>query len=208
MFEDREDAANKLCPKLKKFSKRKDTVVVGLTRGGIVTAKVIADFLKLKLKALIIKKIPASDNEELAIGAMISSKDIYWNIKLLKDLNIKTSDKLELIDKKEVEIKQQEKELKIKRIKDEYRNKNVILVDDGVATGASVIAAALYLKKNKAKKIILATPVIAFDTLTELKKYFDSQFYLIKAKYFYAVGEFYKNFEQISNEKVGKILNI
>lgn len=208
MFEDRVDAANKLCPKLKKFSDRKDTIVVGLTRGGIVTAKVIADFLNLKLKALVIKKIPASDDEELAIGAMISSKDIYWNKKLLKNLNIKIGDKLELIAKKEKEIKQQEKELKIKRRKDEFKNKNVILVDDGVATGASVIAAALYLKKNKAKKIILATPVIAFDTLLKIKKYFDLQFYLIKAKRFYAVGEFYNNFEQISNEKVARILNI
>ena len=207
MFEDRVDAANKLCPKLKAFSGNKDVIVVGLTRGGVVTAKAISDCLKLKLKALVVKKIPAPSNEELAIGAMASSKDLYWNKGLLKELNIGSGDKAKLVLQKQNEIKILEKELGIKKQNKDFRGKTIILVDDGVATGASVIAAQKYLKKNKAKKIILATPVIALDTLVNIKRYFDRIFYLIKRRDFYAVGEFYNNFEQISNEEVAKILS-
>jgi len=207
MFEDRVDAANKLCPKLKAFSGNKDVIVVGLTRGGVVTAKAISDCLKLKLKALVVKKIPAPSNEELAIGAMASSKDLYWNKGLLKELNIGPGDKAKLVLQKQNEIKILEKELGIKKQNKDFRGKTIILVDDGVATGASVIAAQKYLKKNKAKKIILATPVIALDTLINIKRYFDRIFYLIKRRDFYAVGEFYNNFEQISNEEVAKILS-
>ena len=207
MFEDRVDAANKLCPKLKAFSGNKDVIVVGLTRGGVVTAKAISDCLKLKLKALVVKKIPAPSNEELAIGAMASSKDLYWNKGLLKELNIGPGDKAKLVLQKQNEIKILEKELGIKKQNKDFRGKTIILVDDGVATGASVIAAQKYLKKNKAKKIILATPVIALDTLINIKRYFDRIFYLIKRRDFYAVGEFYNNFEQISNKEVAKILS-
>ena len=207
MFEDRVDAANKLCPKLKAFSGNKDVIVVGLTRGGVVTAKAISDCLKLGLKALVVKKIPAPSNEELAIGAMASSKDLYWNKGLLKELNIGSGDKAKLVLQKQNEIKILEKELGIKKQNKDFRGKTIILVDDGVATGASVIAAQKYLKKNKAKKIILATPVIALDTLINIKRYFDRIFYLIKRRDFYAVGEFYNNFEQISNEEVAKILS-
>lgn len=206
MFEDRVDAANKLCPKLKAFSGNKDVIVVGLTRGGVVTAKAVSDCLRLKLKALVVKKIPAPSNEELAIGAMASSKALYWNKPLLKDLNIGPGDKAKLVLQKQNEIKILEKELGIKKQNSDFRGKIVILVDDGVATGASVIAAQKYLRKNKAKKIILATPVIALDTLINIKRYFDRIIYLIKRRDFYAVGEFYNNFEQISNEEVARIL--
>lgn len=207
MFEDREDAGLRLCPKLKKFLNKKDCIIVGLTRGGVVTAKTISSFFGLPLRALVVKKIGAPQNPELAIGATVSLKDVYWDLDLLKRFNISNKEKRILITQKLKEVKALKKVLKIKKVEFELKNKTVILVDDGVATGASVIAAAKYLKRVKVKNIILATPVIAADTLVNIKKYFDIVVYLQKRTDFYAVGQFYYNFEEISDEKVARILN-
>jgi len=208
MFEDRVDAARKLCVKLKKCKGSKNTIVVGLTRGGVVVAKVISDSLRLKLKALVVKKIGAPGNSELAIGALVSAKDVYWNEDFVKELKVTDWEKEYLVAQKEREIRQLEKELKIKTKPFEYKNKNVIIVDDGVATGATVVAAAKYLKRNKAEKIILATPVISSDILRDISKYFDTVIFLKSVADFYAVGEFYRSFEQVSNEEVARILTI
>jgi len=206
MFEDRVDAARRLCLKLKKFKDSKNTIVVGLTRGGVVTAKVISDVLGLELKALVVKKIGAPGNPELAIGALASTKDVYWYEGLLKELKIADWEKQYLVLQKAKEIRQLGKELKLKITPFEYKDKNVIIVDDGVATGATVVAAAKYLKRNKAVKITLATPVISSDVLRDISKYFDRLIFLQSVADFYAVGEFYRSFKQISNEEVAKLL--
>jgi len=206
MFKDRADAAIRLCSKLKKFKDSKNTIVVGLTRGGVVVAKVISDSLRLNLEVLVIKKIGAPGNSELAIGALASAEDVYWNEDLVKELKITDWEKEYLVSQKEKEVREFEKELKIKTKPFEYKDKNAIIVDDGVATGATVIAAAKYLKRNKAEKIILATPVISSDVLRDISKYFDTVIFLKAATDFYAVGEFYKSFEQVSNEEVARIL--
>jgi putative phosphoribosyl transferase len=206
MFEDRADAARKLCQKLKKYKDTKDTIVVGLTRGGVVTAKVISDFLGLKLKALVVKKIGAPGNSEFAIGALVSAKDVYWNEDTVKELKVKNWEKEDLVSQKEKEVRELERQLKIKTTPFEYKDKNAIVVDDGVATGATVIAAAKYLKRNKAREIILATPVISFDILGNIKNYFDVAISLKLVPDFYAVGQFYRSFDQVSNKEVAQIL--
>ena len=208
MFEDREDAGLRLCPKLKKFLNKKDCIVIGLTRGGVVTAKEISSFLKLPLRVLVVKKIGAPGNPELAIGAIVSSKDTYWDLKLLRSFKVSEIEKKVLVFRKLKEVSALQKILKIKNQEKEFKNKTVILVDDGVATGASVIAAAKYLKRVKAKNIILAAPVIAADTLVNINRYFDTVIYLEKRKDFYAVGQFYYNFDEISDEKVARILGV
>ncbi len=206
MFEDREDAGLKLCPKLKKFFSKKDCIIIGLTRGGVITAKEISSSLNLPLKAIVVKKIGAPGNNELAIGAIISLKDIYWDLKTVKSSNLSVKEKHILALEKLKEVRKLQKILKIKKRGNEFENKTVILVDDGVATGATVVAAAKYLRGVNVGKIVLATPVIAADTLNNIKKYFDKVIYLEKRDDFYAVGQFYLNFEEISDEEVASIL--
>lgn len=208
MFEDRENAGLKLCPKLKKFSNKKDCIVVGLTRGGVITAEKVSTFLHLPLKAIVVKKIGLPQNSELAIGAIISLKDIYWDLKLIKKFDISENEKHLLALKKQQEVRSLENILRISHKKDIFKDKTVILIDDGVATGATVIVAARYLKKQKPRTLILTVPVIASDTVSNIKKYFDKVIYLEKRKDFYAVGQFYLNFEEISDEKIARILNI
>ncbi|OGH10702.1 MAG: hypothetical protein A3B38_04440 [Candidatus Levybacteria bacterium RIFCSPLOWO2_01_FULL_36_13] len=203
MFKGRVDAAQKLLPKLKKFENT-NTCVVGLLRGGIITAKVLSEFLLLPLQPLIVKKIGAPTNPEFAIGAMVDEKNIYKNVDIYNLLNISKKTEQKLIKEKMQEINILKKQLKIKRFK---TYQNIIIADDGVATGATVIAAWKFLKRRKVKNIFLATPVISSDTLRNIKVYFDTVYFLKKPKDFYAVSEFYQNFQQVTNEEVSSILH-
>lgn len=206
MFEDRVDAGNKLVTKLEKYKNKSNVFVVGITRGGLRVAKTISQKLNLRILPLIIKKISLAPNEELAIGAIVSPKDIYWNEDLCKKFNIDLASKQKLALEKFEEIKLLKQNLNMKFDFLILKGKTVLLVDDGVATGASVIAASNFLRRIGVEKIILATPVISFDIYKDIKKYFDRFIYLITSKDFYSVGQFYNNFPQISDEETAKII--
>ncbi len=204
MFLDREEAGEKLCFKLEKYVRDRNCIVIALARGGVVLGKVIADYFKLPLDVLVIKKVGAPRNSELAIGAVGPKNTVYWNNDLCQVLGIGKTEKLELKKAKESARKEQESLLPIKNIG--LSGKSVILVDDGIATGATAIAAGKFLKKEKAKETILAVPVMPNDALVDIKRYFDIVCVLKKVNFFYAVGQYYKNFPQIENEEVARIL--
>lgn len=204
MFLDREEAGEKLCFKLKKYTGSKKCVVIALARGGVILGKVIAGYFNFPLDALVVKKIGAPQDSELAIGAVGPKNTVYWNNDLCKALKIGKTEKNELKKAKEKARKEQEGFLSIRNMG--LSGKSIILVDDGIATGATAIAASKFLKKEKTKEIILAVPVISADTLVNIRRYFDTVCFLKRVKLFYAVGQFYKSFPQIENEEVRKIL--
>lgn len=206
MFEDREDAAKQLAIKIKKVLKDNSFVAVALVRGGVVLGKVIADYFQIPLYPLVIRKVGAPNNPELAIGAIGPKNTVYWDKKSLRYFNIDDNYKSEIIREKTKEIENLERILKSSLRKNNLSDKIAIVVDDGVATGASVMCAAKFLKSEKSKEIILATPIIAKDILSHINKYFDRVIYLKTVKDFGAVGEFYKYFPQISNEEVLKVI--
>lgn len=205
MFEDRQQAGLLLARKLEKFADNPKVLVLGMARGGVATAKVISTFLNVSLDALVVKKIGAPENEELAIGAVAPKNTVYWNEELVENLRITKEEKENLRILKGAERNLQEKLLRGDKPL-AISGKTVILVDDGVATGASVLSALEFLKKQKAKEVILAIPIIAKDVLRDIKKYFDMVITLKIEREFYAVGQFYKNFPQIENEEVVKLL--
>ncbi len=205
MFENREEAAVKLCLKLKSVVKDKNIVVIALVRGGVVLGKVIADYFKAPLDILVIKKIGAPQNSELAVGATGPGNTIYWNNDLCKALGLSEKEKIELKKEKDRQKREQEKLLEGKHI--DIKGKSVILVDDGIATGATAIAASEFFKKNGVKEVILAVPVISKDTLVDIKRYFDTICILKSVNNFYAVGQFFRNFPQVENEQVKRLLN-
>ncbi len=204
MFQDREDAAVRLSKKLKNVV-NKNTVVIALTRGGVILGKVIGDYFSIAWGAIVVKKITAPFNSELAIGAVAPNNIVYWNEKLCKELGITKEEKLRLRERKEVERISQE--IIFKKPGIPFKGKDVILVDDGVATGATVKAASRYLKKKKAKKILLAVPVVSKGIIRDIKTYFDTIISLSEPKDFYAVGEFYKYFPQVTNREVINLLD-
>lgn len=206
MFINRQQAGELLAEKLKEY-RNKDVVVLGIPRGGVVVAKVVADALEVPLDVVIVKKIGAPNNPELAIGAVGPGGVVYWDNKLYRRLGIDKKNRNYELGIMNKEREEREELLRGKRKMVTIKNKTVLLVDDGVATGATVMAAAKYVKKVGAKEIILAIPVIAKDTLLSIKRYFDEVVFLESPEEFYAVGQFYQDFPQVSDEEVVFLLS-
>lgn len=199
MFKNREQAGILLALKLREIIKGEDFVVVALLRGGIVLGKKISDYCKIPLKPLAVRKISAPLNPELAIGAVAFDGTYYFDEDLIKYLDADRKYIKDLLTsrRKEAETLQ-------KRFKDliSLKNKRVFIVDDGVATGTTAICASIYAKKQKAREIIMATPVIAKDTLRVIKTYFDRAVSLKIVNNLTSVSQFYKNFPQITDEEM------
>ncbi len=206
VFKDRGQAAEKLYQLLKKYSKstKNKLVVVSLLRGGVILGDVLSKKLKAKHLGLIVTKIPAPFNPELAIGALCF--DItYLQREIVNQLRL---------SKKEISIQVVSSEQKFidycqrfgikERDYGVIKDKTVILVDDGIATGASSKAAALFCKSKKATEVILAVPVAPSDFKTEG---FDRVFILHKDPGFHAVSQYYDFFPQVEDSQVRKLLN-
>ena len=205
LFKDRKDAGDQLAVKLTKFFKLKDTVILALPRGGVVVAKEISKALNLPLDIIVPRKIGAPYNNELAIGAICEGV-IFVNTELVSLLQIDES-----YIKNTVEIEKKEsirRKLTYRKGKKELHleNKNVIIVDDGIATGATVIASIKYLKTKKTNRIILAVPVAPADIIPELESICDEVICLYAPSSFMAIGQFYENFPQTSDEEVISLL--
>jgi len=204
MFKDREEAGQKLALKLKKIVKDNSFVVVALLRGGIVLGKKIEEVFKIPLHHLVVKKIGAPSNSELAIGAVAFDKTSYFDKNLIKHLGVD-----ENYIKSSQEAKWKEAETLQKQFKNNIslQNKKVVIVDDGIATGTTAICASIYAKNQKAKKVILATPLIAKDTLRHIKIHFDKVISLEIVSSLTSVSQFYKYFPQVTDEEAIEILN-
>lgn len=207
MFYDRADAGEKLAKALQKYKDQPDTIVLGMPRGGVVTAKKVAEDLNLALDILITRKISAPGNNEYAIGAVASSGDPILNEEVIGTMGI-TPDYLdsEIIKQRE-EIKRRLVLYRKGRPAPNVKGKTVILVDDGIATGYSILAAVELLKTQKINKIIVAIPVAPAESIEILKNKVDDLICLDTPDQFFAVGQFYDQFDQISDEEVMEILN-
>lgn len=205
MFKNREQAASLLVEKLKKFKDR-DVLVMVIPRGAVIMGKIIAKELSAPLDILVVKKIGAPYNPELAIGAVGPQDTVYWDSKLCRALRVDSRTKNRELRTKNQERRERERLLRGNKRYPSLIEKVVIVVDDGVATGATSIVAVKFLRKSKAKKIVLATPVIARDTLSKVKRYFDELIYLESSNDFRAVGQFYEEFPQVSDDEVREML--
>ena len=212
MFKNRQEAGEKLALKLKKIINDKDFVVVALLRGGIVLGKIISDYFKIPLLPLSVKKIGAPLNPELAIGAVTFDKTHYFDNDLIRHLMVDEDYIKSSLENKSKEAQTLQNKfptsLKLRGAsKNLVKDKRVIIVDDGIATGATAICAAIYAKKEKTKEIILATPVISKDTLKNIKIYFDRVISLRIVDNLTSVSQFYESFPQIEDSEVIKILS-
>ena len=204
LFEDRLEAGKLLAEKLKKY-KNKEAIVLAIPRGGLEVGFQISKKLNIPLDIVITKKIGAPQNEELAIGA-VGSKSIHLNEDVILSLGI--SD--EYIEKETQKLKKQIEERYKKYREDkpfsDLKNKIVIITDDGIATGATIIAAAKDVREQKPKKIVIASPVCSPEILPQIEKVADEVFVLSTDLYMGAVGACYKYFPQVSDEEVMRFL--
>ncbi|MEM3159904.1 MAG: phosphoribosyltransferase family protein [Nitrososphaera sp.] len=209
-FKDRRDAAAVLAAKLKEiygreFSKEKP-LILAIPRGGVVTGDEIAARLGADLDVVVSKKIGAPDNPELAIGAVMHDGSFFPNTDIIAALGVG-----EDYIKQQISEKMKEIERRLGRFRGsrEYNlaGRTVILVDDGIATGATVFAAINWLKEQKLKKLIVAMPVGPADTVQRLKQLVSDVVVLSAPVVFMAVGAFYEDFEQVSDDEVVEIMS-
>ena len=204
MFSDRIDAGKQLGKKLE-FLKGQDPLILAIPRGGVVVADAIATVLDCKLDIIVSRKIGAPHNPELAIGAVLHDGSYFPNSEVVKMLQVPQS---YINLEKNIQMKEIERRLINYRGSMQYdlENKIIVIVDDGIATGATILVAALWVKKQKPKKVIIAIPVGSKDSIQKLKEISDEVIVLYAPDFFNAVGEFYKDFEQVEDETVLEIM--
>lgn len=205
-FKDRRDGGKKLAGKLMKYKDQKDVVVLGLPRGGVVTAAEVAKVLNVPLDIVVPRKIGHPDNPEFAIGALAEEGIPVMNESYLESYGVPQ----EYIDRTvEVEKKEAERRLKLYRGKRpplDLKNKIAVLVDDGIATGATMRAAIVSARHKGAKKIVVAVPVTARDSKNRIARESDEFVAVHEPLFFGAVGAFYEEFGQTEDQEVIEIM--
>jgi putative phosphoribosyl transferase len=206
MFNDRRDAGAQLASRLEEYKGQAGVLVLALPRGGVATGFEIAHYLKAPLDIVIVRKIGFPGQPELAIGAVSETGTVVLNESIISTYGVSK-------DYIEREISQQKKE--ISRRAELYRKgkrlpslegKTIILVDDGVATGATMKAAITTLKQERLKKLIVALPVAPAGTADEINHMADT-FICIETPFdFMAVGAYYDDFTQVSDDEVIDLL--
>lgn len=205
MFKSRQEAAQLLAQKLQKY-KGKKAIILAIPRGGVVTGAVLAEKLSLPLDVLVTRKIGAPGHEELAVGAVGPGKIKIVDWPLAQRVGA-SSDYLKLAA--EEQYKELTRRLALYRGKKtlpKLKNKTVILTDDGIATGSTVEVAIAWIKTQKPKKLVLAIPVAPPDTTAKLQEEVDELVVLDTPSSFFAVGQFYREFPQVSDKEVIRLL--
>lgn len=206
MFIDRQDAGKKLAPHLAKYKSKPNVLVIGLPRGGVVLAYEVALFLKQPLDVICPRKVGAPYNPELALGAITETGEGYFNEDLITNIGVSPK-YLEAECAKEKAVAQRRLSLFRKNLPPlNFADKTVIIVDDGLATGATMKAAIQSIKGQKADYIVVAVPVAPPDTAAEIKAMCDEFICLDTPWGFQAVGQFYQIFGQTEDEEVVRLL--
>lgn len=206
MYKNRQDAGEILIKEIKKLSMQ-NPLVLAIPRGGVIVAKEIAEKLKTPLDLVISRKIGLPTNPELAIGAVTQDGTILLNQLLIERFNISNQ---EVLDDAELIFKEIKRRLETYRGSSEIpqiEGRSIILVDDGIATGFTVQAAITFIKNYKPREIILAVPVAARETIERFKNELDKVICPLAPEDFYAVGQFFQDFDQVSDEEVINIMD-
>jgi len=204
-FSDRVEAGKRLASALRDFA-GKNGIVLAIPRGGVVVGYEIAKALSLPLDVIIPRKIGAPDNPELAIGAMTEDGTIILDDNLITYIGVQRDYIKAESERQKHEI---ERRLKLYRQNEPYpslKGLDVVIVDDGIATGSTMKAALASVKNRGASTVTVAVPVGPPSTIKELKKQADRVVCLYTPEYFQAIGQFYTDFNQTTDEEVIQLL--
>ena len=206
-FRDRREAGRILAGRLKKYAGLRDAIVAAIPRGGVVVGAEIAALLRLPLTVFLVRKLGAPGQEELALGAITTGGLKLLNRDTVDTLGI-PSQVIDSIAAREMqELKRREQLYARGRPQAGFKNKTVILVDDGIATGAGVRVAIQSLREQGASSVVLAVPVGPSNTMMELRQVADEVSCLAEPETFSAVGQWYEDFRQVGDAEAFQLLD-
>ena len=205
-FSNRTEAGRLLAEKLVKYAGRADVIVLGLPRGGVPVAYEVAKRLGVRLDVFIVRKLGVPGFEELAVGAIASGGVRVLNQDVMRALPNAEATIESITASETAELERREQSYRAGRPAPELRDRIVILVDDGLATGATMRAAVKALRHRGAAKIVVAVPVGPPDTCREFEEEADETICASVPEFFQAVGQYYEDFSQTSDDEVRELL--
>ncbi len=206
-FADREDAGRALAVRLVEYADRDDVLVFGLPRGGVPVAAQVAAALHAPLDVLLVRKLGVPGHEEFAMGAIASGGIVDIDENIVRSLGVTRTQVGHVLERETAELDRRERVYRRGREMPPVRGKTVIVVDDGLATGATMRAAVSALRKLDPARIVAATPVASNEACDELRRHADECVCVSTPEPFYAVGVWYRDFTPTTDEEVTTWLN-
>src|SRR3989338_9048782 len=204
-FKDRRDGGRQLGKKLLAY-KKDSPVILALPRGGVEVGHEVAKQLKANLEVLVVRKLGSPNNPEFAIGAIAENNTVFLDEDTIKALGISSKTLKMLIGAENEELNRRVKIYRKGKEIIPLKNKVVIIVDDGLATGATAKASVNYVSKQKPKEIIFASPVCAYDSLQKLKSYVSKVVSILTPPQLTSISTYYESFQQTTDDDVIKLL--
>lgn len=205
-FRDRNEAGRKLADRLAAYANYPNAMVLALPRGGVPVAFEVAEALHLPLDIFVVRKLGMPGHEEFAIGAIASGGARVLNQDLIHQLSLSAEIIERIVAREQRELERRERIYRGQRPMLDVRDRTIIIVDDGLATGSSMRAAIAALRQKRPTKLIVAVPVGARVTCSELEALADEAICLETPENFNAVGLWYSDFSQITDEEVIDLL--
>lgn len=206
IFQDRTEAGRVLATRLSQYAHQSDVVVLGLPRGGVPVAYEVARELGTALDVFIVRKLGVPGQEELALGALASGGVRVLNHAIVNEIAIPETMIDAIARREQIELDRREREYRGDHPPLQVAGKVVILVDDGLATGSTMRAAAEALRQMEPAKLVVAVPVAAALTCNNLKHEVDEVICIATPEQFFAVGQWYRDFGQTTDEEVRALL--
>lgn len=207
LFQDRTDAGRKLAEALTRYADRDDVVVLGLPRGGVPVALEVANQLGAPLDVFLVRKLGVPGHRELAMGAIASGNVRVLNRDVVDSLNIAPQTIDAVVEEERAELERRERMYRSGNDGFGLRGKTVILVDDGLATGATMRAAIHGVRAHEPARVVVAVPVASADVCDELGHLVDQILCLETPVHFLSVGTWYRDFGQTSDSEVQAALS-
>lgn len=206
LFRDRSHAGRLLAVRLAQYANAPELLVCALPRGGVVVAAAVAEELNAPLDFVIVRKLGVPGQPELAMGAIASAGVSVLSHSLIAQLGITAGEIEQVLAREQHELMRREALYRGGAPAPQVRNRTVILVDDGIATGSTMRAAASLVRQQQPKRLVIAAPVASPSSCAALVDVADEIVCVVQPEHFFAIGEFYQDFLQVSDDEVRELL--
>jgi len=205
-YRNRSEAGRLLAEALVHYKSTADVIVLGLTRGGVPVAAEVANALRAPLDVVVVRKLGVPFQRELAMGAIAGDATQVVDKQLVHALDLTNADVEAAITRERAEVERRERLYRGGRPALDLKERTAILVDDGLATGSTMLAAVAFARKRLAKRIVMAVPVASVEAVEKLREKVDECICLATPDPFFSVGDWYRNFLPTEDAEVLKLL--